>query len=221
MYFTTKIIILTWVVVMGKYDKSMMGTAELFAKQSYCKKGQVGAVLERDGRILATGYNGTIAGQKNECEDIFYVCPNCKKSETELENLVETNSIQSAEHRGMQFSAYCKKCHELLGSSVLFVISRARNQEPTIIKSFEPTYKTSEFTVHAEQNIITYCAKNGIPTDGTTMYTTMSPCKQCAKLIAQAGIIKVVYKDDYKDISGIEFLEKVNIKISKYKVKQD
>lgn len=76
--------------------------------------------------------------------------------------------------------------------------------------------KTSEFTVHAEQNIITYCAKNGIPTDGTTMYVTMSPCKQCAKLIAQAGITKLIYRDDYKDMSGIEFLKKVNIKVKKY-----
>lgn len=203
---------------MDKYVSPMMETAIIFSKSSYCKKRQVGAVLGRDGRILATGYNGTIAGQKNECEDETFVCSNCGKSENKFEDLVENNTVRSIEHRGMQCSIYCKKCHELLGSSVLPESSVIRNQEPTIIKRFEPTYKTSEFTVHAEQNIITYCAKNGIPTDGTTMYITMSPCKQCAKLIAQAGIIRVVYKDDYKDLSGLEFLKKIGIKVNKYKM---
>lgn len=47
----------------------MMKVAWLFAEQSYCKRRQVGAVLVKDNRILATGYNGTIAGRSNDCED--------------------------------------------------------------------------------------------------------------------------------------------------------
>ncbi len=57
---------------MTKYDTVMIETAVLFAQQSYCKKLQVGAVAVRDGRVLVTGYNGTIAGTNNCCEDENY-----------------------------------------------------------------------------------------------------------------------------------------------------
>lgn len=70
---------------------------------------------------------------------------------------------------------------------------------------------TSEFTLHAEQNLITYCAKNGIPTNGTTLYLTHSPCKQCSKLIAQSGIKEVVYSNVYRDTDGLDFLTTCNI----------
>lgn len=53
--------------------------------------------------------------------------------------------------------------------------------------------------VHAEQNIITQCARFGIQTDGSTLYCTNKPCSICAKLIVSAGIVKVVYKDGYPD----------------------
>lgn len=71
--------------------------------------------------------------------------------------------------------------------------------------------KTNEFVLHAEQNVICYAAKNGIKTDGCELYITLSPCKNCAKLIAQCGISKVYYHDAYKDTSGIEFLSECGI----------
>jgi len=64
--------------------------------------------------------------------------------------------------------------------------------------------------IHAESNIIAYCAKNGISTKGTTLYITLSPCINCAKLIAQAGIANVYYKERYDlDDTGIKFLDKL------------
>ena len=75
---------------------------------------------------------------------------------------------------------------------------------------------TNELTLHAEQNIITYCAKEGIPTDGTTIYLTLSPCKTCAKLMASSGITRVVYKETYRDMEGVDFLKKVGILVEKY-----
>lgn len=74
--------------------------------------------------------------------------------------------------------------------------------------------KTSEFTLHAEQNIISFCAKHGINTANTTLYVTHSPCKTCSKLIAQCGITEVVYKQNYRDTEGIEFLQRVGIKVT-------
>jgi len=76
--------------------------------------------------------------------------------------------------------------------------------------------KTNDFTLHAEQNAITNAAKLGISLEGTTMYITHSPCKNCAKLIAQSGIKRVVYNDEYKDFSGIEFLTGLGISVVRH-----
>jgi len=76
---------------------------------------------------------------------------------------------------------------------------------------------TNDFTLHAEANAITHAANEGISLKGTTIYVTMSPCKDCAKLIAQAGIVRVVYKDVYRDTSGLDFLESLGtIKLEKH-----
>ena len=177
-----------------KYDKVMMETAELFAKQSYCKKRQVGAVLAKDGRILVTGYNGTIKGTDNECESIYVECPNCTYR-------YDKGTVM---RRPVGVGRYSLTCH--CGTELTYDLSYLNSLKPI----------TSDFTVHAEQNVITYAAKSGIATDGCTIYITTSPCKQCAKLIAQSGITRVVYLTEYKDTSGIDFLKMLNIKVSKY-----
>lgn len=61
-------------------------------------------------------------------------------------------------------------------------------------------------TVHAEANIIAFCAKNGIATDKAILFTTLSPCEKCAELIIQAGIDGVVYLEEYRDRSGLDDL---------------
>ena len=52
-----------------KYDQTMMKTAELWAQESYCKRRKVGAVIAKDSRIIANGYNGRVSGAGNDCED--------------------------------------------------------------------------------------------------------------------------------------------------------
>lgn len=54
-------------------------------------------------------------------------------------------------------------------------------------------------TVHAEQNALMQCAKYGIATEGATAYVTHEPCEHCTKLLAQAGIKKVIYKESYEN----------------------
>lgn len=75
---------------------------------------------------------------------------------------------------------------------------------------------TKHEVLHAESNAISKCAKWGGSTDGATLYVTMSPCFECAKLIIQAGIKRVVYKELYRDASGIELLNKANIEVNHY-----
>lgn len=73
--------------------------------------------------------------------------------------------------------------------------------------------KTKDEVLHAESNAISKCAKYMSSTNGATLYVTLSPCKECAKLIAQSGIKRVVYRDSYRDMSGIDFLNKTNITV--------
>lgn len=69
-------------------------------------------------------------------------------------------------------------------------------------------------TVHGEQNAIINCARNGISTLGTTLYSTMTPCVVCAKMIIQAGIVKVVAKNAYqKDRETRELFKLTNIEL--------
>ena len=75
---------------------------------------------------------------------------------------------------------------------------------------------THWYVLHAEANAILKCAKWGNSCNESTLYITLSPCKDCAKLISQAGITRVVYLDDYKDCSGLNFLRESGIEIKKY-----
>lgn len=68
-----------------------------------------------------------------------------------------------------------------------------------------------DVSVHAEANAIAFAAKEGIATEGATLYTTLSPCKTCAQLIINAGITTVHYTKLYRDESGINLLRLVNI----------
>jgi dCMP deaminase len=73
---------------------------------------------------------------------------------------------------------------------------------------------TKWYVLHAEANAITKIAgTSGAGCHGATLYLTLSPCKECSKLIHQSGIKRLVYVDKYKDTSGIEFLEKAGVKI--------
>lgn len=68
--------------------------------------------------------------------------------------------------------------------------------------------------MHAEANAITKVAKSGNSSKGATMYITLSPCLECAKLIIQAGIKRVVYAEEYRIKDGIELLKKAGIEVT-------
>ena len=67
--------------------------------------------------------------------------------------------------------------------------------------------------LHAEANAILKVASSTNSCEGATLYLTLSPCKDCSKLVHQAGIKRLVYIDKYKNTEGIDFLEKVGVEI--------
>lgn len=69
------------------------------------------------------------------------------------------------------------------------------------------------YVLHAEANAITKIARSHNSSDGATLYVTASPCMECAKLIIQAGIKRVVYGENYRIMDGIDLLKKANIEI--------
>jgi dCMP deaminase len=73
---------------------------------------------------------------------------------------------------------------------------------------------THWFVLHAEANALTKIAKSNHNANGATLYITLSPCKECSKLILQAGIKRVVYINQYKDQSGLDFLKEAGIAIT-------
>ncbi|MEN6619063.1 MAG: dCMP deaminase family protein [Rikenellaceae bacterium] len=128
-----------------QFDQSYLEMAEVWAKNSYCKRRQVGALLVKNRMIISDGYNGTPAGFENICED--------------------------------------------------------------------ETGRTKAYVLHAEANAITKVAKSGNSSEGATMYVTTAPCLECSKLIIQAGIKRLVYRDDYRITDGIDLLTKAGVEI--------
>ena len=75
----------------------------------------------------------------------------------------------------------------------------------------DETGKTKPYVLHAEANAITKVAKSNNSSEGSTLYVTSSPCIECAKLIIQSGIRRVVYCDDYHSNDGLNLLQRVGI----------
>ncbi|MBK1895042.1 MULTISPECIES: deoxycytidylate deaminase [Chryseobacterium] len=73
--------------------------------------------------------------------------------------------------------------------------------------------KTHWYVLHAEANAILKLAASTQSAKGATLYLTLSPCKECSKLILQAGITRLVYINEYSDDDGISFLRNHNIEI--------
>lgn len=72
---------------------------------------------------------------------------------------------------------------------------------------------TKWYVLHAEANAILKVASSTQSSRGSTLYITLSPCRECSKLIHQAGIIRVVYQKAYKDNSGVDFLKKAGVEL--------
>ncbi|MGB6152379.1 MAG: dCMP deaminase family protein [Pricia sp.] len=95
------------------------------------------------------------------------------------------------------------------------IISDGYNGTPT---GFENDCEDEEgytkwYVLHAEANAISKVASSTQSCEGATLYITLSPCRECSKLIHQSGIKRVVYKVAYKDGSGLQFLDRAGVKI--------
>ncbi|MEN8765037.1 MAG: dCMP deaminase family protein [Wenyingzhuangia sp.] len=97
------------------------------------------------------------------------------------------------------------------------IISDGYNGTPTGFENCceDEHYETKWTVLHAEANAILKVASSTQSTKNATLYITLSPCKDCSKLIHQSGIERVVYAREYKDTTGIDFLRKAGVKLLK------
>lgn len=110
--------------------------------------------------------------------------------------------------------SYCKR--KQVGAIVVkdkMIISDGYNGTPTGFENIcedEEGY-TKWYVLHAEANAISKVASSTQSCEGATLYITLSPCRECSKLIHQSGIKRVVYQTAYKDDSGVKFLERAGV----------
>ena len=76
--------------------------------------------------------------------------------------------------------------------------------------------RTKPEVLHAEQNLLMKISKSTNSSQGATMYVTCAPCIECAKLIYQSGISRLIYRDTYRSTDGIDFLNKSGVHVNKY-----
>ena len=174
-----------------EYDIAYMKIAENIANLSYAIRSKVGAIIVNEGgQIISQGFNGTPTGMDNCCEEAHCSCKyvhGCTYTEKPIEKQLSvefcTNALKSLGHANEKNGYTCHYC----------------------------TLTTKDEVLHAESNAISKCAKYGSSTNNSTIYITLSPCYDCAKLIIQSGIKRVVYKDLYRITDGLDLLVKANI----------
>jgi dCMP deaminase len=112
--------------------------------------------------------------------------------------------------------SYCKR--KQVGAIIVrdrMIISDGYNGTPSGFENCceDESGLTNWYVLHAEANAILKVARSTQTCEGATLYITLSPCKECSKLIHQSGIKRVVFQNDYKDTSGIDFLAKAGVMV--------
>jgi len=171
-----------------KFIQLYMDWADRTAQLSHARRLQVGAVIVKDDSVISYGYNGMPAGWDNNCEDKDYM------------------------DRGAGGWLSPEEIYEQWPFEEIVVVANDN-------ESFETTrrykLKTKPEVLHAESNAIAKLAKSTNSGLGATLFVTHAPCLDCAKLIFQSGISSVLYRNTYRDSSGLEFLSKSNVEVNK------
>ena len=113
-------------------------------------------------------------------------------------------------------NSYCKR--RQVGALVVkdkMIISDGYNGTPSGFENIceDESGVTKPYVLHAEANAITKLARSGNNSEGSTLYVTASPCIECAKLIIQAGIRRVVYAEKYRLTDGIDLLIRAGVEV--------
>ena len=117
--------------------------------------------------------------------------------------------------------SYCKR--KQVGAIIVrdkMIISDGYNGTPSGFENCceDESGLTNWYVLHAEANAILKVARSTQTCEGATLYITLSPCRECSKLIHQSGIKRVVFQTAYKDTSGVDFLVKAGVMVEQIEV---
>lgn len=115
-------------------------------------------------------------------------------------------------------NSYCKR--RQVGAILVknkMIISDGYNGTPCGFENIceDESFKTKPYVLHAEANAITKIARSHNSSEGATLYVTTSPCIECAKLIIQSGIVRVVYANEYHVTDGVDLLVRAGVEVLK------
>jgi dCMP deaminase len=170
-----------------KYIDLYMDWAARTAELSHARRLQVGAVIVKDDTVISYGYNGMPAGWDNNCEDKDYMS-------RDAGGWLDPDEI-----------------YERWPFEETVVVA---NDNESFETSMRYRLKTKPEVLHAESNAVSKLAKSNNSGQGADLFVTHSPCIECAKLIYQSGISSVYYRNSYRDVAGVEFLEKSGVTVT-------
>lgn len=133
-------------------------------------------------------------------------------TESEKQNKLDMRYLRMA--KIWSENSYCQR--RKVGALVVkdkMIISDGYNGTPSGFENIceDENNLTKTYVLHAEANAITKIAHSSNSSEGATMYVTASPCIECAKLIIQSGIKRVVYSEKYRLVDGLELLKKAGV----------
>jgi len=167
-----------------------MRCAEAIASLSHARRRQVGCIIVGQDGIIAEGVNGTPSGFDNN--------PEVEHPEHRLENRCDDDGIPQR--------LECSRC--------------GKHWPLNAYTGLDPCLTTKPELIHAESNAITKIARSTNSGKGSTVYTTLQPCFNCAKLLIQMGVARVVYKEVYINThggdGGLELLQQAGIIVENY-----
>ncbi|MEO0238307.1 MAG: deaminase [candidate division WOR-3 bacterium] len=204
------------------HDSTFIEILDIIKRQSSCVYYKTGALVVKENRIVSMGYNGSPSGfpQCDELQEVLEFAYNNKES---VRNCLESGGIESFAReyfdRFKYFYKYSKDFIKFFGKKLEEVLRRIVEGEAGSEDFYNLNFIHSRYEIHAEQNAIAFSLKAGTNITGATLYSSLLPCMECAKLIVASGIKRVVYIEDYEDKRFKEtsktFLEINGIKVDK------
>jgi dCMP deaminase len=165
-------------------EEMLMEVAHVVARRGTCSRAQVGVVFAREGRILATGYNGAPPGLPHCTHEVYYLSLEAINHETE-----EYLFIPDWVPQGVSAGTYYYDGRTVSTSPGCTVVS------------------------HAERNGIAFAAREGIRLGGSDAFCTHAPCLDCARALLGSGITSLTFQIPYRLTEGVELLRDAGILI--------
>lgn len=166
-------------------DKVFLEMAVVLGQLGTCSRAHVGCIITRDHRAISWGYNGAPPG-----------APHCNENNHGWgEDYHKPYAVCSAEHKTGYMMDPPERCW--CGARIEYITQEEGCRNAT----------------HAEANALAFAARQGISTDGGTLYVERSPCDTCARLCVAAGIARVVYLTAYRNESPITLLRSAGVEV--------